>query len=69
VTSTVRTDTGCEVIFVEKIDVLSPSPAGWRLLWFISLGVAIVSLLVGLVFWGLDLRQRKDLLEEDAWKK
>jgi hypothetical protein len=69
VTSTVRTDTGCEVIFVEKIDVLRRSPEMWRWLWFFSLGLTAVSFLLGLVSWGLDLRHRKDILDEDAWKK
>lgn len=68
-TSVVRTDTGCEVILVEKIDFLRRSPWGWRWLWFFSLGLTAVSFLLGLVSLGSELRRRKELLEEDAWKK
>lgn len=58
-TSTVRTDMGCEVIFVKKIEILARANSAWRLLSRASLALTLISLIVGLVFWGLDLQRRK----------
>jgi len=45
-TSTVRTDTGCEVVYVEELDVLRRGTPGWyalwRLAWVVLLAVPVL---------------------------
>jgi len=40
-TSTVRTDSGCEVVYVEDLEILERGTPGWYLLWRLAIGVLI----------------------------
>lgn len=51
-TSTVRTDSGCEVVFVEDLEVLKRGTPGWYLLWRLSWWVLFAAPVAYLViFW------------------
>ncbi len=64
-TSTVRTDTGCEVILVEDITILKRANTGWRLMFGLSLAACVLALLGGLFAWYRDFNQRLETLKKE----
>lgn len=51
-TSTTRDDAGCEVVFVEQLDVLGRGTPGWYALWRLAeSALVLLPIAWGIVFW------------------
>jgi len=51
-TSTVRDDSGCEVVYVEALEILRRGTPGWYALWYLAWVVLLaVPVLYGIAFY------------------
>jgi hypothetical protein len=67
-TSAVRTDTGCEVILIEKVDIVRRANSVWRFLFGASAVAALFSFAGLIFFWYRNFCQRLEALKKEAWK-